>query len=76
MSYPCYQEPAVFIKKYSKTEIEPDFIGFNLDLDRRKLKKCGLSDCWLFGYGFDYYGHYREMEHIGWVEMEIFAKDE
>lgn len=59
---------AVIVKKFEESLIEPDFIGFNLGLDLEKLNYHGLKDCWLFGYGMDFDGHYREIEHIGWVE--------
>jgi hypoxanthine phosphoribosyltransferase len=58
---------AVFVKKFDNSIISPDFIGFNFGLNREKLAEQGLEDCWLFGYGMDFDGHYREIEHIGWV---------
>lgn len=46
-------------KKISrKTEIEPDFYGFDVD------------DKFLIGYGLDYEGYYRNLRYIGYVEAE------
>jgi hypoxanthine phosphoribosyltransferase len=60
---------AVLIKKFKDSTFSPNYIGFELDLDRAKLAADDM-DCWLFGYGMDFEGHYREIEHIGWVKKK------
>jgi hypoxanthine-guanine phosphoribosyltransferase len=58
----------VLIKKSARTSMRPpDFVGFDLGLDSDKLSSAGAGKCWLFGYGMDYEGHYRELDHVGWV---------
>jgi len=59
---------AVLIKKFSKgSQVAPDFVGFDLGLDPDKLYAEKGAKCSLFGYGMDYEGHYRELDHVGWV---------
>jgi len=62
---------AVLIRKFSKKSLlVPDFVGFDLGLDSEKLSAPKAAKCCLFGYGMDYEGHYRELDHIGWVLSE------
>jgi len=62
---------AVLIRKFSKKSlVVPDFVGFDLGLDSEKLSAPKAAKCCLFGYGMDYEGHYRELDHIGWVLSE------
>gem|GEM_PF-71953 len=62
---------AVLIRKFSKESlVVPDFVGFDLGLDPEKLPAPKAAKCCLFGYGMDYEGHYRELDHIGWVLSE------
>lgn len=44
-------------KCFRKTEIEPDFFGFEVD------------DKFLVGYGLDFNGYYRNIPYIGYVEV-------
>lgn len=44
-------------KCFRKTEIEPDYIGFEVD------------DKFVIGYGLDYDGQFRNLPYIGYVEM-------
>ena len=43
-------------KCFRKTEIEPDYVGFEID------------NKFVIGYGLDYEGLYRNLPHIGYVE--------
>mgnify|MGYP001805812450 CR=1 FL=1 len=43
-------------KCFRKTEIEPDYVGFEID------------NKFVIGYGLDYDGLYRNLPHIGYVE--------
>jgi hypoxanthine phosphoribosyltransferase len=47
------------INKYKIARGKVDFVGFNMNLE----DKVGL-DYWLFGFGMDIDGEYREIEHI------------
>ncbi len=62
---------AVLIRKYADAEVVPDYIGTDLRLDRFQLREQGIKDYWLFGYGMDLDGQYREIEHIGWVAKKV-----
>lgn len=44
-------------KCFRKTEIEPDYYGFEID------------DKFLVGYGLDFVGYYRNIPYIGYVEV-------
>jgi len=61
---------AVLINKYIGLNVNADFIGMNLGLDKDKLLAKGINDYWLFGYGMDLDGQYRDIDYIGWVERE------
>ena len=43
-------------KCFRKTEIEPDYVGFEID------------NKFIIGYGLDYDGYYRNLDYIGYVE--------
>lgn len=58
---------AVLIKKYSEVAVQPDYLGLELGLDRKAMEKSGIEDYWLFGYGMDSGGFYRELAHVGWI---------
>ncbi|MDD3436657.1 MAG: hypoxanthine phosphoribosyltransferase [Candidatus Gastranaerophilales bacterium] len=45
-------------KCFRRTEIEPDYVGFNID------------NKFVIGYGLDYDGQFRNMPYIGYVEIE------
>ena len=67
----CSVKTAVLINKYFDNHyIKADFIGINLGLMKSKLKEMGIKDYWLFGYGMDLDGEYRDIEHIGWIEKK------
>ena len=60
---------AVLFKKFGAESGPVDFCGFDLSLKREELSRTGLKDYWLFGYGMDLNGEFRELDHIGWVEI-------
>lgn len=60
---------AVLIRKFGSASGPVDFCGFDLNLQREALERKGLKDYWLFGYGMDLDGQYRELDHIGWVKI-------
>jgi hypoxanthine phosphoribosyltransferase len=62
---------AVLVNKYTQNAGKADFIGLDLSLDPALLHNNGIKDYWLFGFGMDINGEYREIEHIGWVEKYI-----
>lgn len=62
---------AVLVNKYADCQVKADFLGYDLMLDPNKLKAVGLRDYWLFGYGMDIDGLYREIRHIGWTPKYI-----
>lgn len=62
---------AVLVNKFSEVNGNADFVGLNLGLHKDKLAKTGIKDYWLFGYGMDLNGQYRDIEHIGWVKKEL-----
>lgn len=70
-SNPLSVKTAILIKKYADCDCDADFIGLRLGLTKTKLKTMGLKDYWLFGYGMDVNGLYRDIEHIGWVRKEL-----
>jgi len=45
-------------KCFRKTEIEPDYVGFEID------------DKFVIGYGLDYDGLFRNLPYIGYIEVE------
>lgn len=60
---------AVLIRKFGDASGPVDFLGFDLNLYYKILEQKGLKDYWLFGYGMDLDGQYREFDYIGWVEI-------
>lgn len=60
---------AVLIRKYADSLARVDFRGFELDLNRAALAAQGLKDYWLFGYGMDWDGNFRELDHVQGVEV-------
>jgi hypoxanthine phosphoribosyltransferase len=60
---------AVLIRKYADSPTPVDFCGFHLDLNREALAAQGLKDYWLFGYGMDWDGRFRELDHVAWLEV-------
>lgn len=60
---------AVLIRKYEDSLVPVDYCGFHLDLNREALAAQGLKDYWLFGYGMDLDGKFREMDQVAWVEI-------
>jgi hypoxanthine phosphoribosyltransferase len=61
---------AVLINKYACTEHQADFVGLDLALKKDKLRENEISDYWLFGFGMDIDGAYREIDYIGWVAQK------
>lgn len=51
------------INKYKNNNIA-DIVGYDLALDKEQLKKQNIKDYWLFGYGMDLNGDYRELDEI------------
>lgn len=60
---------AVLIRKFGQESGPVDFVGFDLNLNHQTLAQKGLKDYWLFGYGMDLDGQYRDLNYIGWVEI-------
>lgn len=60
---------AVLIRKFGPQSGPVDFCGFDLKLEREEMARRGLKDYWLFGYGMDEDGRYRELDHVGWIEV-------
>ena len=69
MAKPDGIRTVVLLKKHNDVVFEPDIVGFNLGLNKRRPKKNGIKEYRLFGYGLDLDGMYREIEHIGWIEV-------
>lgn len=61
---------AALLNKYENVD-EVDFIGFDLHLSKENMKENDVSDYWLFGYGMDINGYYRNLDYIGWLEKKI-----
>lgn len=59
----------VLINKYNDQQEKVDYLGMNLALDSSKMRKNNIKDYWLFGYGMDYNGQYREIDHLGWIPI-------
>ena len=55
---------AALLNKFSDNLSLADFVGIDLALERNKENE----DKWLFGYGMDISGSYREIDHIGWAD--------
>ncbi|HJT23501.1 MAG TPA: phosphoribosyltransferase family protein [bacterium] len=62
---------AVLTRKFGDASGPVDFVGFDLNLDHEALAQKGSKDYWLFGYGMDLAGQYRDLDYVGWVEIKI-----
>jgi hypoxanthine phosphoribosyltransferase len=60
---------AVLIHKFKDAPFRADFCAVDLAWDRRELTRQGLKDRWLFGYGMDLDGQYRELDIVGTVNI-------
>ncbi len=60
---------AVLIQKYSEAPVRADFRGLQLGLRREDLAAKGLRDYWLYGYGMDLDGKFRDLNYVAWVEV-------
>ncbi len=60
---------AVLIQKYSECLVPVDFRGLELGLRREDLAAKGLKDYWLYGYGMDLDGKFRDLDYVAWVEI-------
>ncbi|MHB8791340.1 MAG: phosphoribosyltransferase [Desulfobulbaceae bacterium] len=67
-SIPKSVKVAVLLNKYKDIGTRADFVGLDLGLSKDEMSKKGIQDYWLFGYGMDLDGQYREIEHVGWIE--------
>lgn len=61
----------VLINKYRTGKYVADFTGLDLALEKDKLKQKGVKDYWLFGFGMDINGSYRELDYVGWIARKI-----
>ena len=61
---------AVLIRKYDPAEPVVDFWGLDLGLSQETLRAKGLRDYWLYGYGMDLDGKYRDLDYVAWVEVK------
>ena len=61
---------AVLLQKYAQVDHPADFTGYNLALHSEMLKQQGLADYWLFGYGMDYNGQYRDIPEVRWIAVK------
>ena len=62
LGYEAVQIVALFNKHKDCTLA--DIVGFDLAYDTQELAKVGVKDYWLFGYGMDLDGEFREMEEV------------
>ena len=62
LGYEAVQIVALFNKHKDCTLA--DIVGFDLAYDTQELAKIGVKDYWLFGYGMDLDGEFREMEEV------------
>ena len=65
---------AALINKYAEVSIA-SYLGRNLQLDKFTLAKDGITDYWLFGYGMDIGGDYRDLDYLGWIEIKTNSED-
>jgi hypoxanthine-guanine phosphoribosyltransferase len=61
---------AVLIQKYSECREAVDFCGLELGLRHEDLAAKGLRDYWLYGYGMDLDGKFRDLNYVAWVEID------
>ncbi len=62
---------AVMVRKFGAQSGPVDFCGLELNWDHQTLAKRGLKDCWLFGYGMDNDGQYRDLRHIEGLDIPL-----
>ncbi|SRR5665213_153665 len=60
---------AVLIRKFGEASGPVDFLGFDLNWNHRALAQEGFRDCWLFGYGMDLDGKYRDLRRVEGVYL-------
>ncbi len=63
---------AVVINKYADKSALGDFVVHDLKFSHDQLKNSEGKkiDYWLFGYGMDLGGQFRDLDHIAWVIVE------
>ncbi len=61
---------AVLVNKFIHAGSRADFVCFDLALDKRRMKKEGIKDLWVFGFGMDLNGRFRDSEDIWWVPVK------
>lgn len=62
---------AVLIRKFGAASGPVDFLGFDLNWDHQALAQEGFKDCWLFGYGMDLDGKYRDLRQVEGVYLSL-----
>jgi hypoxanthine phosphoribosyltransferase len=62
---------AVLIRKFGAVSGSVDFLGFDLNWDYQALAQKGFKDCWLYGYGMDLDGKYRELHQVEGVYLPL-----
>jgi hypoxanthine phosphoribosyltransferase len=62
---------AVLIRKFGMASGPVDFLGFDLNWDHQTLAQEGFKDCWLFGYGMDLDGKYRDLRQVEGVYLSL-----
>jgi len=62
---------AVLIRKFGVASGPVDFLGFDLNLDHQALAQEGFKDCWLFGYGMDLDGKYRDHHQVEGLYLSL-----
>ncbi len=69
---PAEVRVAAVINKYAQYSHLSDFMVHNLDIGSAPTysQNGKLIDHWLFGYGMDLDGKYRDLPNIAWVEVE------
>lgn len=62
---------AVMVRKFGAQSGPVDFCGLELNWDHQSLAQMGLRDRWLFGYGMDHEGQYRDLGHIEGLDIPL-----
>ena len=62
LGYPVVQIVALY-NKYKNCTLA-NIVGFDLNYDIQELAKIGIKDYWLFGYGMDLDGEFRELDEV------------
>ncbi|HXL73826.1 MAG TPA: phosphoribosyltransferase family protein [bacterium] len=60
---------AVLIRKFGTAGGPVDFLGFDLNWNHQALAQKGYKDCWLYGYGMDLDGKYRDLHQVEGVYL-------